>query len=118
MIYRCPYCGEYLSDDDMSRDGEALQCLDCGNRVEFFDALDATERQQQVTQLICNRANECGQKCAHSDPHARLWGRGVVSRVDYCASHHCLWWTRKDGRRREKVQCEEVVDDSDATQAG
>jgi len=71
-----------------------------------------------MTQLICNRANECGQKCAHSEPHERLWGKTSVRlRVDYCASHHCLWWTRKDGHWRQKVWCEEVADD-DATEAG
>lgn len=37
---RCPYCGSTLYDEDITRDGEALRCADCGNRVEFTDAWD------------------------------------------------------------------------------
>ena len=45
--YCCPYCGSELTDADTSRDGEALYCADCGNRVEFFDALEAAEWQRE-----------------------------------------------------------------------
>lgn len=41
--YRCPYCGALLDDDDATRDGEALYCCECGEHVEFFDALEAAE---------------------------------------------------------------------------
>ena len=70
-----------------------------------------------MTQQVCNRAAECGQKCAHGEPHERMWGKAVVSHIDYCGPHHCLWWTRKDGLWRQKVWCEEVADDGDATEA-
>lgn len=37
--YRCPYCGSPLTDDDTTRDREALYCAECGERVEFADIL-------------------------------------------------------------------------------
>ena len=39
--YRCPYCGLELTDADATRDNEALYCAECGEQVEFFDALEA-----------------------------------------------------------------------------
>ena len=39
----CPYCGSELTDADITRDGEALYCADCGHRVEFFDVLEEAE---------------------------------------------------------------------------
>ena len=39
----CPYCGSELTDADASRDGEALYCADCGQRVEYFDMLEEAE---------------------------------------------------------------------------
>lgn len=41
--YRCPYCRQPLTDADVTRDDEALHCADCGNRVEYFDAIEAYE---------------------------------------------------------------------------
>ena len=42
--YRCPYCGEVLANaDDITGDGEALYCANCGQRVEFVDALEEAE---------------------------------------------------------------------------
>ena len=41
--YRCPYCLLPLTDADVTRDGDALYCADCGLRVEYFDALTAYE---------------------------------------------------------------------------
>ena len=71
-----------------------------------------------MTQLVCNRAAECGQRCAHSEPHKRLWGKGIISqRVDLCASRDCLWWPHKDGFWHQTAQCEEVAGDGDATKA-
>lgn len=47
MEYRCPYCGEYLSDEDMAEDGEALWCSDCAMRVEFWDAIENAEDEHE-----------------------------------------------------------------------
>lgn len=41
--YRCPYCHSPLTDADATRDGDALKCADCGERVEYFGALAAYE---------------------------------------------------------------------------
>jgi len=68
-----------------------------------------------MTQLICDRTSECGKQCVHSEPHEPLISRGRNERVNYCEAHHCLWWTRRIGRRHEKVQCEEAESE---TQAG
>lgn len=46
--YRCPYCGSLLATADATRDGEALHCADCGQRVEFFDALGGMENRDAV----------------------------------------------------------------------
>jgi len=41
--YRCLYCGSKLTDADATPDGEALYCAECGEQVEFFDALEPTQ---------------------------------------------------------------------------
>lgn len=41
--YRCPYCFSPLVDADVTRDGDALRCPDCAQRVEYFDAMEAYE---------------------------------------------------------------------------
>ena len=46
--YRCPYCGSRLTDEDVSRDGEALYCSGCGERVELFDAMEALTDETQA----------------------------------------------------------------------
>jgi uncharacterized Zn finger protein (UPF0148 family) len=46
--YRCPYCGSALTDADVTRDGEALCRAECGERVEFVDALEEAERRNGV----------------------------------------------------------------------
>jgi len=47
--YRCPYCGSPLTDADATCDGEALCCADCGERVEFFDVMEAEWRDKDAT---------------------------------------------------------------------
>ncbi len=43
MNYRCPYCHLPLTDADVTKDGDALWCADCTQRVEYFDAMGAYE---------------------------------------------------------------------------
>ena len=43
---RCPYCGSPLSDEDLTRDGEALWCSDCEECVEFVDAEEEKKRKE------------------------------------------------------------------------
>ncbi len=49
MSYRCPYCHSPLADYDTARDGEALWCADCSNRVEYVDAMAAYEESVSST---------------------------------------------------------------------
>lgn len=46
--YRCPYCDAWLTDDDVSEDGEALYCSVCGQWVEFFDAMEEADMVLEV----------------------------------------------------------------------
>lgn len=43
MSYRCPYCHLPLTDADATKDGDALWCADCAQRVEYYDAIEAYE---------------------------------------------------------------------------
>lgn len=102
-IYTCPYCHAPLTDADVTRDGEALRCAECGERVEYFDALEAGS----TTKVLCTGFPACGfRDCPHATAHDPYTFGGSDGDGVTCETEGpCAQWQQRVGIGVKKSRC-------------